>query len=40
MLLESEKNEVFELWNNEYPEKLSYESIQEFEIYLEGLTNQ
>lgn len=40
MLSESEKKEVFELGNNEYPEKLSYESIQEFEIYLKGLIEQ
>ena len=33
-------NEVFNLWNNEYPKKLSYDSIKEFEAYLEGLTEQ
>ena len=37
VLTESEKKAVFNLWNNEYPEKLTYNSIKEFEIYLDGL---
>ena len=39
-LLESEKNDVFNLWNNEYPAGLSYNSIDEFNAYLDGLTEQ
>lgn len=39
-LSNSEKNEIFELWNNEYPEKLSYSSILEFKKYLEKLSEQ
>lgn len=38
-LLKSEKIEIFELWNNEYPEKLAYNSIKDFDLYLEKLTN-
>lgn len=33
------KREIFNLWNKEYPEKLSYGSLPEFENYLEKLTN-
>ena len=40
LLSDSEKLEVYELWNNEYPEKLSYRSIKEFEDYLKKLTEQ
>lgn len=36
----SEKLEVFELWNNEYPEKLSYKEKGEFDTYLKALTEQ
>ena len=36
----SEKLEIFKLWNTEYPEKLSYQSLSEFEQYLESLTEQ
>ncbi len=32
------KQQVFELWNNEYPEKLSYNSLTEFDNYLQNLT--
>ena len=35
-----EKQRVFELWNNEYPEQLVYNSIEEFEEYLEKLIDQ
>lgn len=31
---DDEKQRVFELWNNEYPEQLVYNSIDEFEEYL------
>lgn len=37
-LSESEKLEILELWNNEYPEKLSYQSKEEFDEYLNKLT--
>jgi len=40
LLSKSEKLEVFELWNSEYPEKLCYKSTEEFDKYLESLTNQ
>ena len=40
LLSKSEKLEVFELWNSEYPEKLSYKSTEEFDKYLASLTNQ
>jgi hypothetical protein len=36
----SKKQIVFELWNNEYPEKLSYKSIEEFDNYLKNLNDQ
>ncbi|MFZ6053059.1 GNAT family N-acetyltransferase [Halocola ammonii] len=39
-LSEIEKKEVFRLWNNEYPEKLAYKSVDEFDDYLKNLTNQ
>ncbi len=35
-----EKLRVFELWNNEYPEQLVYNSIEEFEEYLGNLIDQ
>lgn len=39
-LSDKQKEEIFELWNNEYPEKLSYNSVKDFENYLKNLTNQ
>lgn len=33
-----EKEIICKLWNNEYPEKLSYKSVAEFESYLENLS--
>lgn len=36
---DDEKQRVFELWNNEYPEQLVYNSIDEFEEYLGDLIN-
>jgi len=39
-LSESEKLEIFELWNNEYPENLFYKSKEEFDEYLKNLTDQ
>ncbi len=34
------KTEILELWNNEYPKKLNYISLMDFENYLENLTDQ
>lgn len=34
-----EKETLCKLWNNEYPEKLSYNTIEEFDSYLNGLSN-
>jgi hypothetical protein len=34
-----EKQSLFELWNSEYPQKIGYTNISEFENYLEALSN-
>ncbi|MEN2398522.1 GNAT family N-acetyltransferase [Flavobacterium sp. MC2016-06] len=34
-----DKEVLCELWNNEYPEKLSYQTIEDFNLYLDGLIN-
>jgi len=34
-----EKQAVFKLWNLEYPKRLNYVKIEEFEYYLDGLEN-
>lgn len=39
-LNENEKQKIFELWNNEYPEKLAYNFVADFENYLKQLTQQ
>ncbi|WP_324720375.1 N-acetyltransferase [Salinimicrobium sp. HB62] len=39
-LSKADKKEIFHLWNNEYPEKLSYKSLPDFEVYLQNLTGQ
>lgn len=39
-LSDSEKLEILELWNNEYPEKLAYKSKEEFNEYLKNLAEQ
>lgn len=39
-LNDTQKEQIFELWNNEYPEKLTYNSIAYFENYLNKLTEQ
>ncbi|GLU44400.1 GNAT family N-acetyltransferase [Allomuricauda sp. NBRC 101325] len=39
-LNDEEKLAVFELWNNEYPEKLTFLSTQEFDQYLNNLCHQ
>ena len=36
----SDKIQVFELWNNEYPEKLTYSTLSLFEKYLKNLLEQ
>lgn len=38
-LTESSKIQVFDLWNEEYPEKLSYSNLAEFDSYLQSLSN-
>jgi GNAT superfamily N-acetyltransferase len=38
-LNEHVKQKVLDLWNNEYPEKLSYNSLGEFDHYLQNLNN-
>ncbi|MCC6866903.1 MAG: hypothetical protein IT280_12185 [Ignavibacteria bacterium] len=35
-----QKEEIFELWNDEYPEKLANKTIVDFENYLSKLTEQ
>ena len=34
-----QKQLLFELWNSEYPEKIGYKEISEFENYLDALSN-
>ena len=38
-LNEQVKKQILDLWNNEYPEKLTYNSLTEFENYLHNLSN-
>jgi hypothetical protein len=38
-LNEQAKRQLLDLWNNEYPEKLSYNSLIEFDHYLQNLNN-
>ncbi|MEN2487715.1 GNAT family N-acetyltransferase [Flavobacterium sp. B11] len=38
-LNEQAKKQVLDLWNSEYPEKLSYNSLTEFDNYLQNLNN-
>lgn len=38
-LNEQVKNQILDLWNNEYPEKLTYNSLKEFDNYLNNLSN-
>lgn len=35
----NQKQSLFELWNSEYPEKIGYNELSEFENYLDGLSN-
>lgn len=37
---QKQKVQIFELWNNEYPEKLAYKTVEEFENYLNNLIEQ
>jgi len=39
-LSEDQKLQIFEIWNNEYPAKIAYKEISEFEAYLEKLADQ
>ncbi len=39
-LSKTDKKEILNLWNTEYPEKLNYQTLSEFENYLENLTEQ
>lgn len=39
-LSDSEKLEIFVLWNNEYPDKLSFQAVSEFDNYLTNLVEQ
>lgn len=38
-LISLQKKQVLDLWNNEYPEKLSHASINDFENYLSSLSS-
>ena len=38
-LNERAKKQVFDIWNTEYPEKLSYHSLTDIENYFENLSN-
>jgi len=37
-LTKSQKLNILELWNNEYPEKLGHKTMSEFDVYLNNLT--
>ena len=39
-LSQTDKKEILNLWNNEYPAKLNYQTQSEFEAYLENLSEQ
>ena len=39
-LSKSQKQEICDLWNNEYPEKLNYRNLADFENYLKILSKQ
>ena len=36
----SEKHQIFDLWNNEYPRNLKYENFEQFKDYLKDLKDQ
>ena len=37
-LTQGQKQSLFELWNSEYPEKIVYKELSEFEKYLEEVS--
>ncbi|MEO9147347.1 MAG: GNAT family N-acetyltransferase [Ginsengibacter sp.] len=39
-LNQEQKRQLFDLWNHEYPEKLSYQTVEDLEKYLENLREQ
>ena len=39
-LSKTDKKEILNLWNDEYPEKLNHQTLSEFEKYLGNLTEQ
>ena len=39
-LSKPQKQEILDLWNNEFPEKLKYQDVADFDKYLKNLTNQ
>lgn len=39
ILNDSQKKRIIELWNNEYPEKLAYSQLEDFDNYLNSLSN-
>lgn len=39
-LNDNQKEKIYELWNNEYPKQLSYNSVADFENYLNNLNEQ
>lgn len=38
ILSDEDKEVLLQLWNNEYPEKLNYQTIDEFDVYPDALT--
>ncbi len=38
-ITESQKVELFKLWNSEYPEALAHKSLEDFDKYLNGVKN-
>jgi hypothetical protein len=38
-LLIEEKEIIYQIWNNEYPERISYNSIEDLETYLNNLAD-
>ena len=39
-LSKTDKKEILKLWNDEYPEKLNYQTLSEFDSYLKNLAEQ
>jgi len=39
VLSTAQKQSLFQLWNSQYPEKICYHELTEFENYLDGLSN-